>query len=262
MKQVSTYRKSVSIALSVLTLAGAALVTEVAFAATCVTGGSSEPSLQDVFNDITVNGSSSVNANNGCLPDGTDKTWGVTGDGGAVFTLVAELAGFADTNTFGIYDATNPKSIVQLFAGVDSESDQTELSIKADGSVFVNMSDTGIDFAGNAFGFYLGTILGNYFSDSSLNGGRADHMLAYQGTGDEIQIPGLAPGLWTPGEYALAWEDLPFGKADLDYNDMVLMVSGVTPLSQVPVPAAAWLFASGLIGLIGVARRRQESRRC
>lgn len=28
------------------------------------------------------------------------------------------------------------------------------------------------------------------------------------------------------------------------------------PVSQVPVPAAVWLFGSGLIGLIGVARRR------
>jgi len=30
----------------------------------------------------------------------------------------------------------------------------------------------------------------------------------------------------------------------------------VTPPSAVPVPAAAWLFASGLMGLIGVSRRK------
>jgi hypothetical protein len=30
----------------------------------------------------------------------------------------------------------------------------------------------------------------------------------------------------------------------------------VTPNAVVPVPAAAWLFASGLLGLVGVARRR------
>jgi hypothetical protein len=35
-------------------------------------------------------------------------------------------------------------------------------------------------------------------------------------------------------------------------------VSGYTDVSAVPVPAAVWLFGSGLIGLIGVARRKKE----
>lgn len=34
-------------------------------------------------------------------------------------------------------------------------------------------------------------------------------------------------------------------------------VGGYTQVSAVPVPAAAWLFGSGLIGLVGMARRRQ-----
>lgn len=33
-------------------------------------------------------------------------------------------------------------------------------------------------------------------------------------------------------------------------------VSKIGPVSTVPVPAAVWLFGSGLLGLIGVARRR------
>jgi hypothetical protein len=32
----------------------------------------------------------------------------------------------------------------------------------------------------------------------------------------------------------------------------------VTSVSAVPVPAAAWLFGSGLVGLIGIARRKQH----
>ncbi len=32
-----------------------------------------------------------------------------------------------------------------------------------------------------------------------------------------------------------------------------------TTVSAVPVPAAAWLFGSGLLGLVGVARRRRQS---
>jgi hypothetical protein len=37
--------------------------------------------------------------------------------------------------------------------------------------------------------------------------------------------------------------------------DLVLDI-GTTPLPAVPVPAAAWLFGSGLLGLVGIARRR------
>ena len=31
-------------------------------------------------------------------------------------------------------------------------------------------------------------------------------------------------------------------------------------VGQVPVPAAVWLFASGLLGMVGVARRRNRNR--
>ncbi len=55
------------------------------------------------------------------------------------------------------------------------------------------------------------------------------------------------------GDYVLAWEDLEH-LGDRDYNDLVVRVSGV---SVVPVPAAVWLFGSGLLGLAAVARRRR-----
>ena len=35
-----------------------------------------------------------------------------------------------------------------------------------------------------------------------------------------------------------------------------IAISGAAPLSAVPIPSAAWLFGSGLIGLIGFARRK------
>ena len=81
-------------------------------------------------------------------------------------------------------------------------------------------------------------------------------MVAFEGKGiDTIQIANLAPGLWTTNEYALAWEDLK-GGGDGDYQDFVVMVESVVP-TAVPVPAAALLFGSGLLGLMGIARRKQ-----
>lgn len=58
------------------------------------------------------------------------------------------------------------------------------------------------------------------------------------------------------GDYVLAWEDLVF-LGDRDYNDLVVRVSGVSNISAVPVPAAAWLFVSGLFALGAASRRRR-----
>jgi len=248
------FKKPVTTALSLLILASAGLTSVNATASACVTGGSSEATLQEVFNDNTVGGASSVNANSGCLSHSDATTWGVNSGGDAVITMVREIAGHAGSNTLGIYDATDSGTTVELFSGSDSANAQTTLSIDATGSVFINGTDSGVSFAGNAFGFYLGTdMFGNFFSDSALNGGMADHMLAYQGEGDEILLPA---GTWGADQYALAWEDLPYTNTDNDFNDMVVMLSGVSPVSQVPLPAAVWLFGSGLLGLVGMARRR------
>ena len=43
---------------------------------------------------------------------------------------------------------------------------------------------------------------------------------------------------------------------DADYDDM--LVRAEFSSTAVPVPAAIWLFASGLLGLIGMARRRKQ----
>jgi len=40
--------------------------------------------------------------------------------------------------------------------------------------------------------------------------------------------------------------------------DITSITTGsISPISTVPVPAAAWLFGSGLIGLVGLARRKK-----
>ena len=250
MRKLSKIKKLTSLCILVSGLAAGS-----ASAATCgVQGGF----LQGVFDGFTTNplGNSSVNVLNDCLADANDSNWSITGSGLSGTTMIIEIAGFAGSNTFGIYDSSNTLNAVELFSGTDTAGTQTVMSIKLDGSVYVGLVDTGIDFAGNSFGYYLGvSATGNtYYSDTSLNTDTTDHMLAYQGTGDMISIGGNAAGAWTPNEYALAWEDLS-GGGDLSYDDMVLMVESVEP-TVVPVPAAVWLFGTGLIGLVGVARRR------
>lgn len=44
--------------------------------------------------------------------------------------------------------------------------------------------------------------------------------------------------------------------ADVNWDNVSFTADVLNPPSAVPVPAAAWLFGSGLLGLVGVARRK------
>jgi hypothetical protein len=52
----------------------------------------------------------------------------------------------------------------------------------------------------------------------------------------------------------------PFPGWNANFDFTSLTVIGVTVLPPVPVPAALWLFGSGIIGLIGIARRNSTTR--
>lgn len=233
-----------------------------------------ETPLQTVLDDITVGGDSSIDVNEDQINDEFDSTWSITASTGSIATLIIEIAGYAGTNSFGIYDVNDINNRLTLFGGPDNQLDSTTLHVSSDAQGGFNFDsygvyDTGFRYNGSAtfstqnFGYYLsGTDSRQntftFFSDTLLNEDEYDHMVAYQGNDqDVISLDGgQTTGTWTDNEYILAWEDL-MGGGDEDFNDMVLIVESVEP---VPEPGTIALLGMGLLGLAYYARKRKIAK--
>jgi len=83
--------------------------------------------LQTVLDDITVGGDSSINVQTDQLVN--DESWSISAASGSVATLIIELAGFANTTSFGIYDVSNPTNFVELMDGPSGPGAQTLVNI-------------------------------------------------------------------------------------------------------------------------------------
>jgi hypothetical protein len=232
--------------------------------ATPINLGGPEQNLQQVLNGITAGGTSSVNVQTD--QQVPDEVWSLDATGGAMSQILVEIAGYKDINSFGVYDVTSPGKQVTLFDGARGAGSQSLFVLRNDGSVIVAnldpscliscLYDTGVDFAGNQFGFFLKTPYETWYSQNALNSDSADHMVSFAGKGDWVTLPSSS-GYWESNEYVLGWEDLARPGWDYDYNDFVVMVESVH--ANVPEPGSLALFGVGLAALGWTLRRRTVS---
>ena len=195
---------------ALLALAGVGLMAGNAMATLVLPG--SETSLNQIFS----NKGWSIDSNADQITN--DTYWTLSEpDTGAWASMIIEIAGNANTNTFGIYDTLGTE--VELMGGAANAGDKVAFTLTNNllSGVFFD-NNTPVSMFSNiafssVFGFYLGSGNNKFYSDFTKNNNSNDHMVSYAGTGSN----GLSVG-----HHIIAFEDM-YGLGDQDYNDMVLI---------------------------------------
>jgi len=163
------------------------------------------------------------------------QNWATTVSGNSTFTVMIELSASAGANTIGIYNGDlavpNPPRF-PVFPDY-AELGWHALAHFADGGLTVTLFHADGTYQGQTmyagvdatrFGFYLEGTEGTFFTQDVRNGFRAQ-ALAYQGSGVNL------------GQWWMCWEDSAYDTGDRDFDDCVIFLESVSPVS---VDAETW----------------------
>jgi hypothetical protein len=158
------------------------------------------------------------------------QVWSASASGNSVLTLMIELAGNADFNSLGIYNAdVGASPLFQIFPGGAIAGWHAMVSFKDNGSLVVTLFDENsivqgqvvyADVHSNSYGFYIQGPGGTFYSQDGKNPGAAAQILTYAGTGQNF------------GEWWICFEDTGLGNgSDQDYDDVVAIMESVVPVA-------------------------------
>lgn len=192
------------------------------------------------------------------------------GGGSSVATIMLEIAGFASTNKFGIYNRNGFKA--QLFQGSNSLSDRALLSFNNGNLSVTNFhsgngsGNTSKDYAGfgNIFGFYLERADGvTFYTENARNPNQSQQAVVYRGNNQtELLIPGTNQITFTDNRFIIAFDDLlrVGGSSDGDFQDMVVLVDSIEPASVPESSPAFAILGFGIFGLGLIAKRQFKAQ--
>jgi len=152
---------------------------------------------------------------------------------------------------------------------ISSVNQSADVVIANDGLSF-SMFDTGAEFLfinfmtpnntiGVTFDYSYTPVFSdqnNYYNAQLSSSGTTEDWEIFYGTSGNISNTSTL--LFQPGNtfHDMLWTIETFPVGTTIPPDLVLTISNVN-FQPVPIPAAVWLFGSGLIGLLGIARRKK-----
>jgi len=228
-------------------------------------GEAASSQLEMLAEDGNASGISSVFAANGTLAASSKAAAGTRVQGmigaapitaGSTASSIFNLSGGLDNQYFSYASMVLPSSDYFISNGDPFEHDLGSL-LAGGGSITFFIGTLGdVNDAGTEINDFTTTAGNGLFPGLPPMQGAGNTGADENGVVHDVLDP-FANFLNVPGGYDTSNFD--FNSYNLYPHGIASVTISAVPVNAVPVPAAVWLMGSGLLGLVGVARRRQTA---